>query len=210
MRNIRYIIALCSALLLVSNVQARTTNIQSAINPSLRQELLQRAEQDQAIRHELIRKGIEHPDESVVARMDAIDAANTKRMKALVRQYGWLGSELVGQDGTKAAFLLVQHADPTFQREMLPLVEKAYRRGELSGQDYALFLDRVLVYEGKPQVYGTQAKRVKEWKGKEPILEPIADEANVDKRRAEVGLGPIAEYKEFLKQMYFPQNADKK
>ena len=64
----------------------------------------------------------------------------------------------------------------------------------------------MLVGEGKPQVYGTQ---VKEWKGKEPVLQPIEDEANVDKRRAEVGLFPLSEYRELLKKMYFPQEKGK-
>jgi hypothetical protein len=136
--------------------------------------------------------------------MKVIDAANVERMKAIVNQYGWPGPELVGHDGSEAAFLLVQHADLAFQQKMLPLVEKAYRSGGLTGQDYALLLDRVRVAEGKPQVYGTQAKRFAEWNGPEPTLQPIEDEANVDKRRAEVGLPPLAEYKEFLKRMYFP------
>ena len=208
MISLRYIIALCFILLL-ANIQAQTTKAQSVANPTLRQELLQRVEQDQAIRNELIKKGIEHPDESVLTRMKAIDAANTERMRAIVRQYGWPGPELVGQDGTDAAFLLAQHADLAFQKEMLPLVEKSYKSGQLSGQSYALLLDRVLVGEGKPQVYGTQAKRIAEWKGKEPVLEPIEDEKNVDKRRAEVGLFPLSEYRELLKKMYFPQESGK-
>jgi hypothetical protein len=209
MKTIRYITALCFTLLLASNIQAQTTSAQSVANPTLRQELLQRVEQDQAIRNELIKKGIEHPDESVLARMKVIDVANTERMRAIVRQYGWPGPELVGQDGTEAAFLLVQHADLALQKEMLPLVEKSYKSGQLSGQSYALLLDRVLVGEGKPQVYGTQAKRIEEWKGREPVLQPIEDEANVDKRRAEVGLSPLSEYRELLKKMYFPQEKGK-
>jgi len=209
MKTIRYITALCFTLLLASNIQAQTTSAQSVANPTLRQELLQLVEQDQAIRNELIKKGIEHPDESVLARMKVIDAANTERMRAIVRQYGWPGPELVGQDGTEAAFLLVQHADLALQKEMLPLVEKSYKSGQLSGQSYALLLDRVLVGEGKPQVYGTQAKRMEEWKGREPVLQPIEDEANVDKRRAEVGLFPLSEYRELLKKMYFPQEKGK-
>ena len=206
MKSIRCILALCFILLLASNIQAQTTKAQSVANPTLRQELLQRVEQDQAIRNELIKKGIEHPDESVLARMKVIDAANTERMRAIVRQYGWPGPELVGQDGTDGAFLLVQHANLAFQKEMLPLVEKSYKSGKLPGQSYALLLDRVMVGEGKPQVYGTQ---VKEWKGKEPVLQPIEDEANVDKRRAEVGLFPLSEYRELLKKMYFPQEKGK-
>ena len=64
----------------------------------------------------------------------------------------------------------------------------------------------MLVREGKPQIYGTQVKSIEQWKGKEPVLEPIEDEANVNARRAEVGLMPLSEYRKILKQMYFPED----
>jgi hypothetical protein len=209
MINIRKIVAFYCALLFVSYIQTQTAGAQTVANPALRKELLQRVEQDQAIRNELIRKGIAQPDPDLLARMKAIDASNTERMKAIIRQYGWPGPSLVGRDGTEAAFLLVQHADLAVQKEALPLVEKAYKKGELQGQSYALLLDRVLVGEGKPQVYGTQAKPFDQWKGHEPVLEPIEDEANVDKRRAEVGLISLSEYRKFLKQMYVPEDKGK-
>lgn len=205
MRKLIHITNLCFVLLLLSNTQAQ----EAVKEPALRRELLRRVEQDQAIRDELISKGIEHPDKALLARMRTIDIANTKRVRAIVRRYGWPRPRLVGRDGADAAFLLVQHSDHTFQKQMLPLVEKAYRSGELSGESYALLLDRVLVGEGKPQVYGTQAKRFEEWEGREPALEPIEDEANVDQRRAEVGLPPLSEYREILKRMYFPQTQRK-
>ena len=172
--------------------------------PALRQELLKLVQQDQAIRNELIRKGVVNPDKAILTRMQALDTANTKRMRAIVGKYGWPSRQFVGQDGADAAFLLVQHADHAFQKEMSPHVEKAFRRGELTGQSYALFVDRVRVGEGKAQIYGTQAKRFEEWNGREPVLQPIEDEANVDKRRADVGLPRLSEYREFLKRLYFP------
>ena len=208
MRNLAYITTLCIFLLL-SNIQAQDADKSPVKEPGLQHELLSRAEQDQAIRNELISHGVTNPDKTILARMQAIDTANTERMKAIVNRYGWPGPELVGRDGSEAAFLLVQHADLAFQQKMLPLVEKAYRSGGLTGQDYALLMDRVRVGEGKPQVYGTQAKRFEEWNGQEPTLQPIEDEANVDKRRAEVGLPPLAEYREMLKRMYFPQSQRK-
>ncbi len=180
--------------------------VRAVSKPALRQELLERVAKDQAIRHELIAKGAEHPDPAVLERMRAIDASNLARMKEIVREHGWPGPELVGRDGSEAAFLLVQHADLGFQEEMLPLVEAAYKRGELAGQDYALLLDRVRVGQGKPQVYGTQARPPSEWKDGEPALEPIEDEAHVDERRAEVGLPPLAEYLKLLKTTYSPNH----
>ncbi len=212
MRNVLSLIVIGGVLLLVGNALAQVTGAKPAAvtpavaNPALRRELLDMVDRDQAIRREWIAKGVEHPDASVVARMDAIDTANIARVKAIVRRYGWPGAALVGLDGSDAAFLIVQHADYAIQKQMLPLVKKAYQQGSLPGQDYALLLDRVLMREGKPQVYGTQARRFSEWKGHEPALMPIEDEANVDKRRASVGLFPLAQYKKMLKEAYFPQD----
>ena len=209
MRKLTHITNLYLVLLLLSNTQAQEAGNPFVKEPALRQELLKRVEQDKSIRNEFIRKGVERPDNAILARMRAIDTSNAERVRAIVRRYGWPSPELVGRDGAEAACLIVQHSDLAFQKEMLPLVEKAYRSGGLSGQSYALLLDRVLVGEGKPQVYGTQAKRFEEWKGQEAELEPIEDEANVDKRRAEVGLFPLSEYRELLKRMYFPQGKSK-
>ena len=178
--------------------------------PALRKELLQRVEQDQAIRNELIAAGIKKPDPDILARMKTIDASNTKRMREIVRTYGCPSPKLVGHDGVQAAFLLVQHAEHDFQKEMLPLVEKSFKDGAIRGQSYALLLDRVLIRDGKLQVYGTQAKPIEEWDGTEPSLQPIEDEANFDKRRTEVGLPPLSEYKKLLKELYFPQDKGRK
>lgn len=177
----------------------------SVTKPELRQELLKRVAEDQRIRKELISKGIDHPDPALLEQMNKVDTANTSRIKVIIKQYSWPGPKLIGRDGADAFFLLAQHADPAFQKKILPLVQNAYQRGVLSGQNYALFTDRVLVETGKPQIYGTAAKPFDKWNGKEPVLQPIEDEANVDKRRAEVGLMPLSEYRKFLKEFYFPQ-----
>lgn len=175
-------------------------------NPELRRELLNRFKRDQAIRNEWIKKGSDSHDAELEARMRDIDKSNTERMKEIIKQFGWPDAGLVGEDGRDAAFIMVQHADHEFQKEMLPLVTQAYKAHKLPGSFYALLLDRVLVGEGKPQVYGTQAKAVQNWKGHDPVLQPIEDEANVDKRRAEVGLPPLAEYLVQMKQFYFPND----
>jgi uncharacterized protein DUF6624 len=207
MKRSFYVITLALPFLIAIEVRAQVSASPVA-NPALRQELIERLERDQAIRNEWIKIGFDKADAAFIARIEKIDADNTARMKQIVKQYGWPGPELVGKDGTEAAFLLVQHADAdhAFQKEMLPLVREAYLAKKLMGQDYALLLDRVLVREGKRQVYGTQSTPSNQWKGRQPELAPIEDEANVDKRRAEVGLPPLAEYLVLLKQMYFPND----
>ena len=131
-------------------------------------------------------------------------AQNEARMAAIIKEYGFPSPTLVGIDGVEAAFLLVQHASHAFQKKNHPVILKAYRAGKLSGQNYALFLDRVLVGDGEPQIYGTQAKSFTDWANQEPVLLPIKDEASVDQRRKSIGLPPLSEYLKTLKQMYFP------
>lgn len=173
----------------------------------LREELLKMVGQDQAVRNEQILQGSDRPQTSLEERMSDIDSRNTERLKEIVRRYGWPRPRLVGRDGADAAFLVLQHSpDLAFQKKMLPQVRRAYRAGELQAWDYALLLDRVLVRQGKPQVYGMSVNR---WEGKEPVLDPIEDEANVDKRRAAIGLPPLSEYLEFIKRLYFPQDVKK-
>jgi hypothetical protein len=185
------------------------SNTAPVTKPELRLELLKRVAEDQGIRNELIKKGVADPDPALLKEMNKIDAANTTRLKAIIKEYGWPGPKLVGKDGADAFFLLAQHGDPAFQKETLPVVQQAYRDGILTGQNYALFTDRVLVADGKPQIYGTQAKPFAEWNGKEPTFFPIEDEANVEKRRAEVGLMTLSEYRKFLKDFYFPEQKAK-
>src|SRR5690349_7489401 len=118
-------VALCGILLAADTAWAQSPHKPADL--ALRQELLDRVKQDQAIRNELISKGIKSPDAALLARMQTIDSENTAWMKEIIKQHGWPGPELVGEDGTEAAFLLVQHADHEFQKQALPLVQKAYR-----------------------------------------------------------------------------------
>ena len=188
-----------------------------ALNRDLQQELLRRYREDQQARTELIdwmkSQKVQAPAQAkrqefpAAQKLRAIDRANTQRMKEIVARYGWPGSSLVGKDGANAAWLLVQHADAdrAFQRECLRLMEQAAAKGEVSKTDLAYLTDRVLVGEGKKQRYGTQAHEVN---GRfEPS--PIEDPANVDKRRAEVGLQPLAKYMEQIQKTYGPAGPKK-
>jgi len=183
----------------------RKSYVTLVTNLALRKELLTLVEQDQNLRNEMIKSGVDHPDKAIVARLDALDSQNTVRMRSIIKKFGWPGADLVGWDGTEAAFTLVQHAAHSLQKELFSLLTTKFKAGIIRGPNYALFLDRVLVDDGKPQVYGSKAKPFTQWENGEPVFYPIADEANVDKRRAEVDLSSLAEYRLFLKRMYYPQ-----
>ncbi len=124
--------------------------------------------------------------------MTTADAPPLARLKEIVIAHGWPVRSVVGDDGAHAAWLIAQHAPAEYQREVLPLVLAAVRAGEARAGDGALLEDRVLVADGKPQRYGSQTRSPEH--GGPPTLDPVLDEACVDKRRATVGLEPLAEY----------------
>ena len=65
----------------------------------------------------------------------------------------------------------------------------AVSAGEADPSMLAMLRDRILVNEGRPQIYGTQIAGVADG---EPVPWPVADPEGMDERRAEVGLAPFA------------------
>lgn len=174
---------------------------------ALRTELKEMVRVDQDIRNRLTAGGTK-TDVKLAEELSTVDAKNTARMKEIIKEHGWPGKSLVGADGAHDAWLLVQHADRDrpFQKQCLELLREAVAKKEASGKDLAYLTDRVLVGEGKNQLYGTQFITVD---GKmQP--QPIEDPENVDKRRAEVGLGTLAEYEKRLREVYKEESPKKR
>lgn len=167
--------------------------------PTLREELLARVKTDQAARTKLIDAGNPPPPDLLKAVKEA-DEKNRAWLKGVVEKHGWPGKSLVGEDGAHAAWLLVQHADADlpFQKTCLVLLEAATKKGEATGTDLAYLTDRVLAAEGKKQRYGTQL----ELKGGKLVPKQLEDPEQVDARRKELGLMPMAEYVAFAEKMY--------
>lgn len=162
------------------------------MNEELRAELRRRVAVDQEARRALDSEA-----------MTAADAANLPWLRQLITDVGWPGKSLVGEDGAKDAWLLAQHADrdPAFQRCCLDLLTIAVGRGEAAAVDQAYLTDRVLLHEGQPQEYGTQAI------GRDGrfVARNLRDPGHVDERRAAVGLGPLAEYLASMTEHHAPE-----
>lgn len=181
-------------------------------NPDLRDELQKRGKVDQEVRGRFIEwtkanggNATNLPAEKkaefakLAAEMAKVDTDNTKWLGEQVDKAGWPTVTAVGKEAAGTAWLLVQHADadPKFQRKCLDLMAKL-PKGEADAKNVAYLTDRVLLAEGKKQVYGTQFHSPNgKWEPR-----PLEDEANVDKKRAEVGLPPLAEYVKQLESVY--------
>ena len=120
------------------------------------------------------------------------DSINLIRVKEILDKYGWLGSDVVGNQGNLALFLVIQHSDLKTQEKYLPLMREAVKKGNAIPNNLALLEDRVLIGQGKRQKYGSQIGQDSET-GKYYIL-PLDDPDNVDKRRQEVGLEKLQDY----------------
>jgi len=160
------------------------------MNESLRSELLSLRADDERRREELAREGVlwdgYHP------RMQQVHDRNAERLQQIVAQHGWPTRNLVGEDGAEAAWLIVQHAiaNPPFQREMLSILQACAACGEIPPYQPAYLEDRICMFEGRPQIYGTQFSPDDDGL---PTPWTIADPEHVNDRRAALGLDTIEE-----------------
>lgn len=160
-------------------------------NRKLANTILQMAKADQEIRKAFLK------DASLYREVEKIDVSNPKKMKILVKKFGWPTISLVGKKASHFAWLLVQHADMDveFQEHCLALMKKEVESGEVSKADIAYLTDRVLVNKGKKQIYGTQFYRNKAGK---LVSKPIKDVANTDRRRREMDMESFGLYSKKL------------
>lgn len=134
-----------------------------------------------------------------MSRWTEVDDSNTQDVKELLKIYDWFKISKFGKEADSNGWLLVQHADRdlAFQKTVLDILARLFTMGETNPSNYAYLYDRVAVAEKRPQRYGSQGKCVGpgEW-----APHSIEDEINVDKRRAEMGLGSMEEYKAMFKE----------
>jgi hypothetical protein len=173
----------------------------------LKTELEAMFDTDQAYRNEMQNIALKHGSNSpevieLWKKQQAIDEANIKRLGEIIETHGWPGRRVVGDKAAIAAFLVVQHAEYAHQKQYLPLLRAAVAGGEARAEDLALLEDRVLMREGKKQLYGSQLQE--DGKGGWEFY-PIEDERNVDKRRKAVGLPLLAEYAKRFGFEYHPK-----
>jgi hypothetical protein len=123
--------------------------------------------------------------------MAAVHLENAENLRRIVQEHGWPCTELVGEDGAEAAWLVLQHSigSPSLMRDCRALIESECKTGRAPWWQFAYLDDRIRVFEGKPQRYGSQF----ELKPRGAEINALEDSTRVDQWRKNVGLGTLSE-----------------
>lgn len=89
--------------------------------------------------------------------MQDVHRQNANALNEIISRHGWSGISKVGIAGSRAAWLVAQHAicTPELQRKFLQYLSKAAEADDAPEKQVAFLTDRIRYNEGKPQVYGT-------------------------------------------------------
>ena len=177
-------------------ITARRDSIERDFDKPLQRQLLAIGRSDQQIRYEFLAAYNSQPREqarvdSLTRVMQRIDSVNQAAICHILDTRGFVGRDLVG-DASDVYWLVIQHAPVELQRRYLDMFVQAMHRGEMSPSQIAMMDDRIAMFEGRPQKFGTQV--VEDAQGKRVIYQLI-NPAKVDQWRAEYGLGPLSDYK---------------
>lgn len=117
---------------------------------------------------------------------------NEQKVTTILDTYGWPTKEMIGENGNWTICNVIQHSDNEIRVKYLPMMREAVKDKKLEPRFLVRAEDRIATERGDLQIYGGQMKYYPETKSFNvwPVLDPI----NVDKRRAEIGLEPIAEF----------------
>ncbi len=153
--------------------------------------------EDQGLRRQIneVEKKYGRDSEEMKAHWNTIqikDSINLIKIQKILDERGWLGSDVIGEKGNSTLFLVIQHSDLPIQEKYLPMMREAVAKGNAQASSLALLEDRVALRRGRKQIYGSQIGR--DMETGEFYVSPLLDPDNVDKRRAEVGLGSLQDY----------------
>ena len=181
----------------IAAMQKKHDDIEAKLDKPLQKQLLEIFQEDQTTRRQTMeyakKYGWENPTmdslQKITSYKDSIDLI---KVVNILDRYGWVGKEKVGGQANQTLFLVIQHSDLKTQQKYLPMMREAVKKGNADASALALLEDRVALGEGRKQIFGSQIGR--NLKTNKYYVNPLEDPDNVDKRRAGVGLEPLANY----------------
>lgn len=166
-------------------------------HPSLAQKIIELKNADLERRQQLVRNG--QLGKGYDKEMEALHNRNAEALNEIIDEIGYPTIDKVGQEGSEAAWLVIQHAisQPAFMKKCAQLLELAVGRKEASPVSLAYLTDRIATFEGKPQLYGTQF----DWDEHGQLSpKPYDNLVKVDQRRKSIGLNTLEQQTEIIRK----------
>ena len=194
-----FLLFVCSCVALQAVVWAQTEPLKvDRINRRVRKQIVLMHESDQYWRMVCI-AGKMNEKLPACKKVDAIDLENTRKLRQIIKKYGFPNAGLIGLDVVGDVFTIIIHSPSIdFQKENLPYLRLAAQTNQYIKPEIALLTDKILVAEKKPQIYGTQFRTED---GKMYLQKTIEPE-KLNERRAEMNLPTMEEYMKMLEKMY--------
>ncbi len=154
-------------------------------------------QKDQGCRHKIDEIEQAHGSDSEemnaqLIKMKELDSLNLIKVEKILKEQGWLGPDIIGLIGNLTLWLVIQHSAPVIVEKYLPMMREAVQKGDARADHLGYLEDRNNKDHSRKQVYGSQFGNDPETG--EGYVWPLEDPDNVDKRRAEIGLGTMQEY----------------
>jgi hypothetical protein len=77
------------------------------------------------------------------------DSLNMLAAGIILDERGWLGPDIIGEEGSAILFLVIQHANLEYQLKYLPMMRKAVEKKYADGGSLAMLEDRVALHQKK-------------------------------------------------------------
>ena len=138
---------------------------------------------------------------------DSVYTTHQKRIEEIFNEFGFVGYDLAGKDGSDNFWVMVQHSDhtPEFQQRVVEKMKVHVDQGNATPEYYGYLVDRVNINTGKEQVYGTQFD-YNEFGQAFP--KNISDTTGINARRISLGLSPMLERMNEMTLFHFRINKE--
>lgn len=165
-------------------------------NKQLAAKIINLKNADLALRQRLVKTG--ELSDGYNEEMRALHNSNAAALQNIIAVFGYPIIAKVGKEANEAAWLVIQHAieQPQFMKTCLNLFRKAVEENEADPKSLAYLSDRIAVFEGKPQLYGTQF----DWDENGEFSPNLYDDVvAVNRRRKAVGLNTLQEQTDLIR-----------
>ncbi len=135
--------------------------------------------------------------------MKQLHNKNAEILNEIIDTIGYPSIDKVGEEANQAAWLVIQHSieKPDFMKKCAKLLESIKTKADQ--KNLAYLTDRIAVFEGNVQLYGTQF----DWnKNGKLSPKPFDDLKKVNQRRKSIGLNTLEEQTEIIRRQAKNEN----